>query len=43
MQPASFRGGARIGWGNASWPFARVVADARELRLSCMARAGQGC
>lgn len=36
MKPASFRGGARIGWSNATWPFAKLVADAQELRLSCL-------
>jgi len=33
VQRVSFIGGSRIGWVNATWPFAQLSADARQLRL----------
>ena len=36
MIQASFRGGAQVGWVNASWPFARLTAEAGVLTLSCL-------
>jgi hypothetical protein len=33
MDEVSFRGGARIGWINASWPFARLTSAANRLTL----------
>src|SRR5690242_5065188 len=35
MELYSFRGGARIGWFNASWPFARLRVGTDRLTLSC--------
>jgi hypothetical protein len=34
IKMVSATGGARIGWANATWPFAKLVASARGLRLS---------
>jgi hypothetical protein len=36
MAKVRFRGGARVGWLNASWPFANVSASATKLTLSCL-------
>jgi hypothetical protein len=33
---ASFRGGAHVGWMHASWPFAKLTAEADTLTLSCL-------
>ncbi len=34
MGEVSFRGGARVGWLNASWPFATLKVSRSELRVS---------
>lgn len=36
MKEVSFRGGAHIGWMNASWPFANLTANTKKLTLSCL-------
>ena len=36
MIQASFRGGARVGWVNASWPFATLTANGSTLTLSSL-------
>ncbi len=36
MIQASFRGGAQVGWVNASWPFAKLTVEADFLTLSCL-------
>jgi len=33
---ASFRGGAQVGWGGASWPFVRLAANGNTLTLSSL-------
>jgi TPR repeat protein len=40
MELYSFRGGARIGWLNASWPFARLRVDTDRLTLVCLGTYG---
>jgi len=32
----SFRGGARVGWVNASWPFAKFTISSRKIELSSL-------
>lgn len=34
MKQVSFRGGAQAGWVNNNWPFAKLMADREQLRLS---------
>jgi len=36
VSEVSFVGGARVGWVNASWPFARLRASAKQLSLSSL-------
>src|ERR1019366_4785782 len=36
LAEASFRGGARLGWVNATWPFATLKVSRNELRLSSL-------
>jgi hypothetical protein len=36
MREVSFTGGARVGWVNATWPFARLSADGRTLTLASL-------
>jgi hypothetical protein len=36
MNPVSFTGGSRIGWINASWPFARLSVTAGRLTLKTL-------
>lgn len=36
MGERSFRGGARIGWVNASWPFAKLTMSADKLSLASL-------
>ena len=36
MSEVAFRGGSRIGWVNASWPFAKLTSNAGRLTLSSL-------
>jgi len=38
MSEVSFRGGARLGWANASWPLAKLTANSECLTLSSLGR-----
>lgn len=38
MGEASFRGGARLGWVNASWPFAKLTSAADRLTITSLGR-----
>ena len=36
LHDVSFRGGSRVGWVNATWPLARLVANRRKLTLGSL-------
>ena len=36
MEELSVRGGARVGWVNATWPFSKLTASAKHLKLSSL-------
>jgi hypothetical protein len=38
VETVSFTGGSRIGWVNASWPFARLTCDGVRLNLSSLGK-----
>jgi hypothetical protein len=38
VSEVSFTGGARVGWVNASWPFARLTTSAAQLTLSTLGK-----